>query len=111
MIERFDRNWEDLARHIGYGSEREMLRNMYVERNLSLAQIGARLGCTGHAVLRHLIKLNIDRRPKGGDNNIANQTRKLFRLDQRLILFGELKKTAKYAGVSTNLLWKYRRSM
>jgi len=107
--ERFDKNWDDFARHAGFTDEREMLTVLYIDQHLSLKKIGARLGCSPHAIRHHLIERGIDRRTRGGDNNNANQTRKLFRLDQRVVLFGNLREVAELAGVSTSLLWKYRR--
>jgi len=111
VSDRFDKNWDDVARNAGYINERDMLENMYLGADLSLKQIGERLGCSGHAVMHHLDKWGIERRSRGGNNNTAQQTRKLFRLDQRVILFGDLNEIAKTVGVSSSLLWKYRKSI
>jgi hypothetical protein len=109
--ERFDKNWDDLARQVGYANRHDMLFNMYVEQGLSLKEIGQRIGASGHAVMRQLDKLFIERRSRGGFNNLAGQTRKLHRLDQRVIMRYNLDATAKLVGVSTSLLYKYRRAI
>lgn len=110
-MERFDNDWDSLARYAGYLSERDMLEDLYITQKLSMKQIGVRVGCSSHAVMHHLEKFGIDRRSRGGNNNTASQTRKLFRLDQRVVLFGDLHAVAKAAGVSVSLLWKYRKSV
>lgn len=107
--ERFTHNWNDFARGIGYGSEREMLEDMYLTQGLSLTQISARIQCGTHTVNRHLDLYNITKRGRGGCNGASNQTRKLFLLDQRVVLFSPLLKLARIVGVSSSLLYKYRR--
>jgi hypothetical protein len=111
MKERFDKDWHYLARSLGYGNKHEMLTDMYVTQALSLHQIGARLGCSPHCVGRNLQREQIDRRSKGGRNNPSYQTRKLYMLDQRVMLGKDFTLVARGAGVSTSLLYHYRRLM
>lgn len=109
--ERFSHNWTDYARSIGYSSERDMLEDMYLKQGLSLSQICARIGCGLHTVNRHLDMLGISKRPRGGCNGSANQSRKLFLLDQRIVMKHNLYRLARLIGVSSSLLYKYRRTM
>jgi hypothetical protein len=109
--ERFSKNWDDLAVKIGYRNSIEMLEDLYVTQGLSLHQIGDRFGCSSHAVGRNLARRGIDRRSKGGSNNTSNQTRKLFLLDQRIVLFYDFDKCHLLVGVSSTLLHNYRKMM
>jgi hypothetical protein len=111
VSERFDKNWDDLGVKLGYRNAVEMLEDFYVNQELSLHQIGDRLGCSSHAVGRNLARRGIQRRGKGGSNNTSNQTRKLFMLDQRVVLFYNFNECARVCGVSTTLLHKYRKLM
>lgn len=111
MTARFDQDWDDLSKKLGYRSRYEMLSDFYVEKKLSLRQIGERLGCSPHCVRRNLAREGIERRSKGGRNNTSNQTRKLFMLDQRLVLLYDFTSCAKLVRVSTTLLYKYRKLM
>jgi hypothetical protein len=109
--ERFNHNWTDYARSIGYSSERDMLEDMYLKQGLSLSQICVRIGCGLHTVNRHLNDLGISKRSRGGCNGSANQSRKLFLLDQRVVMKHNLYRLARLIGVSSSLLYKYRRTM
>lgn len=111
MSERFDQDWDSLAHKLGYRSKYEMLHDLYVEQNLSLHQIGERIGCGPHCVQRNLQREGIDRRSRGGRNNSSNQTRKLFLFDQRFVLFAPFGIVVKVTRVSTTLLYKYRNLM
>lgn len=108
---RFTQDWEYLAKKCGYACKADMLRNMYLVQNLSLSEIGTRLGCSGHSVARHLNQLGVDLRMRGGPNNFGWQTRKLFRLDQRVVLYADFEKVLTYTGVSSSVLYKFRKSM
>lgn len=108
---RFTQDWEYLAKKFGYSSKVDMLTDLYNRKGLSLNEIGERLGCSPHAVGRNLAKCGIDRRGKGGDNNIGTQTRKLFRLDQRTVMFCPFMQAVQHTHVSTSLLYKFRRLM
>ncbi len=111
MKERFNHNWTDYAHKIGYSSEREMLEDMYLTQGLALSQISQRLQCGIHTVNRHLDALQITKRGRGGCSGAANQSRKLFLLDQRIVMTYSLLKLAKEIGVSSSLIYKYRRIM
>jgi len=109
MKPRFDHNWTDYARSIGYADEKDMLTDMYVIRELSLTQIADRLQCGTHTVNRHLNALNVTKRSRGGCNSQSNQTRKLFWLDQRIIHKLALNRLSQEVGVSPSMIYKYRR--
>lgn len=109
MKSRFNHNWTDYARGIGYADERDMLTDMYVTKNLSLSQIAERLECGTYTVNRHLDALGITKRSRGGCNSASIQTRKLFYLDQRVVHRMALNKLAREVDVSSSLIYKYRR--
>lgn len=111
MKTRFDKNWDELAKQIGYGSKRDMLEDMYLTQGLSLSDIGARLGCGTYTVNRHLNMLDINKRGRGGCNGSSYQTRKLFYLDQRIIMTHPLTQLAKLINCSSSLIYKYRRNI
>lgn len=48
-----------------YTAEREALRRMYVDEEMSLREIGARLGVSHAAVQLRLERMGIARRPRG----------------------------------------------
>lgn len=109
--ERFNQDWEVLAHKTGYKDKREMLIDLYVTQGLSFSQIGKRLGCTGHCVGRHLVRERIERRSRGGANKTYPQTRKLFYLDQRVVMTRSFNPTARACYVSTSILYHYRHLM
>lgn len=111
MKDRFSKDWDYLARSLGYLNKRDMLEDFYVTQGLSLHQIGSRIGCSPHCIGRNLKRENIDRRNRGGRNNPSNQTHKLFMLDQRVVLGGLFNLVAKHCNVSTTLLYRYRKFM
>ena len=100
--------WDDLARRIGYNNEFEMMNHLYTDEGLSIHEISLRLGCATFTVKRHLDACKIVMRGRGGNNNKARQTLKLFRLDQRAILLHPLDKLAELSGTSRSLCYKYR---
>jgi hypothetical protein len=106
---RFNHNWTDFARMIGYNDERHMLEEMYITQGLSLSEMSSRLECGVHTVNRHLNVLNITKRSRGGCNGTASQSRKLFLLDQRVVIHAPLVALAKSIGISTSLIYRYRR--
>lgn len=109
--ERFTEDWDALAYKLGYHSKFDMLHDLYIVQGLSFNQIGQRLGCGPHCVGRNLEKVGIKRRGRGGANSVPNQTRKLFLLDQRVVLLLPFGQSVKYCRVSTALLHRYRNLM
>lgn len=111
MTQRFSEDWDSLSHKLGYANRRAMLEDLYCVQKLSLSQIGERLSCSGHCVGKNLACEGIERRQRGGFNNDYSQTKKLFRLDQRIILGTDFNLIARAAYVSTTLLYKYRKNM
>jgi hypothetical protein len=103
-------DWEDLAKTLGYKSERELLEDLYVTRGESIFQISNSLG-VGPTTISHRLDLyEIPKRQRGGDNNPGRQTGKLFRLDQRCALRINLDTLSQITGISRSLLYKYRKA-
>lgn len=78
-------DWKPLIERLGYASDSEMLRDLYITQRLTTARLATLLGVTRTTVLHHLERCGIKRRGRGGRNNLAPQRRKLYRMDQRLI--------------------------
>lgn len=109
--ERFNADWQYLAVKLGYPNKKTMLTDLYIVQGLSFQQISERLGCSAWCIGRNLEVEGIEKRHKGGRNNPSNSSRKLFLLDQRAVLKREFTVVARAAGVSTSLLYTYRKLM
>jgi len=62
--------WESLARSLHYNTEQEMWTNLYLNKNLSIANLSARFACAPHTIRMRLKKAGVTMRPRGGENNI-----------------------------------------
>jgi len=67
------KEWQKIAENSGFKNEREMLESLYLDRKYSLSQIGKKLGFTMMNIKYRLEKLNIERRSRGGPNNIRGK--------------------------------------
>lgn len=108
-MERFNSDWDDLARSIGYRDERDMLEDMYERERMPISEIASRLGAGTATINRRLNLLGIAKRTRGGPNNEGRQAYKLFHLDQRVVLRLDLSLLARATRVSRSLCYKYRR--
>ena len=64
------REWQNIAENSGFSNEREMLESLYLDRKHSLSQIGRSLGFTMMTIKYRMEKLGIERRSRGGPNNV-----------------------------------------
>ena len=64
------KKWQELAESFGFKNERDMLESLYLDRKLSLSRIGKYLGFTMMNIKYRLEKLSIERRSRGGPNNV-----------------------------------------
>jgi len=64
------REWQKLSEDFGFSSEKEMLENFYFDRKYSLSQIGKSLGFTMMTIKYRMEKLGLERRSRGGPNNV-----------------------------------------
>jgi hypothetical protein len=102
-------DWDELARTIGYSNEKDMLEDFYLEEEMSVSEIARRLGAGTATIARRLSLAGVEKRSRGGANNLANQRRKLFHMDQRISLLADLNLVAKLSGASRSTCYKYRR--
>ena len=66
------REWQKIAENSGFDNEREMLESLYIDRKYSLSQIGKNLGFTIMTIKYRMEKLGIERRSRGGPNNVRD---------------------------------------
>lgn len=104
-------DWDLYSRKLGYKNEQDMLQDMYTNEELSISEIAGRLNVAQYSIQRRLDNYNIPRRKRGGANNSAEQTKKLFHLDQRIILTLSITKLSTEIGISTSLIYKYRKNV
>jgi hypothetical protein len=103
-------DWDWEAREMGYTDEKDMWQHLYIEEHRSIGLL-ALLFQTGTATIsRRLDMAQIDKRPRGGDNNPGWQTYKLSHFDQRVVLSLQLDQLPELTGISRSLWYKYRRS-
>lgn len=62
-------DWTQMSMGLGYPNEEEMLRDLYIQQHMSIAQIAYALGYAYGNVYRRLCTLRIPMRPRGGANN------------------------------------------
>lgn len=62
-----EESWRPAAEALGFTSEEEMLRNLYLLQKHSIKQIAHTLGYSTFAVRRRLLILNVQMRQRGGD--------------------------------------------
>ena len=102
-------DWHGIARSLGYDSEKEMFYDLYIVEEMSLAQIGRRLGFGNTILRRRITACGINLRGQGGPNNLSRLNRKLHYADQRLIFKTPLPQVAKMFKVHAPSVWKYRK--
>lgn len=100
-------NWNSLAKAMGYASDREMFRKLYVEDGKTIAQLREQFSCTQFAIKKKLIEHGITIRSRGGARSvkIASFTQEM--LDE--INRDGIRETAKRYGVSRYSLFRHRR--
>ena len=101
--------WEELAKRLGYESEKQMLTNLYEEEGLSVKRVAEKLGAGPATILRRLGIYGINKRPRGGANSPAKQRLKLHLMDQRLLMSQSHTETAKQLGASYSVVYKHVR--
>ena len=69
---RAQKEWQKIAESFGFNNEKEMLESLYLDRKYSLSQIGKSLGVTMMTIKYRMEKLSIERRSRGGPNNVKD---------------------------------------
>ena len=104
-------DWNRLAEALGYIDEEEMLRDLYEEEGLSYNRIAKKLGAARWTISRRLTLYGIEKRARGGPNNVGRIKNKLHLLDQRLVFRSPLTKIAKLLGGHTTTIYKYKKAV
>lgn len=61
-----EESWEQIAQVLGFISEEEMLRHLYVEQHFSIKQIERTIGYNSWTVRARLLRMGVEMRPRGG---------------------------------------------
>lgn len=67
-------DWTPYAKTLGYASEEEMLKDLYITQGFSAEDIATRLGFSRNNVRRRLTLLGVKFRARGGKNNLGNRS-------------------------------------
>jgi hypothetical protein len=100
--------WEIQADYLGYPDVETMMRDLYLNKQLSIGQVARRLGMGTATVTRKLRQFDISTRRRGGPNRYPQLFYKLHLIDQRFV-FG--KSTSAVSGVlrmSLSYVYKYK---
>lgn len=62
-------SWQPIADTLGFKSEEEMLKHLYLSQSFSLLQMKQVLGYSTYAIRRRLIEFGIPLRSRGGPDN------------------------------------------
>lgn len=103
--------WTELSASIGFGSEEEMWNKLYVEEKRSIGDLAKHLGFGTATIQRRLEIKGIQRRKRGGANTPARTQEKIFKLDQRFLLFAHPDEIAKLCDCSVHSVYRIRRVM
>lgn len=104
-------DWNGIAKMIGFVDERAMLQCFYVDEALPITEIAKKLSCGPATVASRLVKNNIKARPRGGANNSHRISKKLFRMDQRLVFQLPDNELAKLVDAHQSTVYKYQRAV
>lgn len=104
-------DWDGIAKTIGFADETSMLTYFYVKEQLSIVDIGVKLGAGAATIAQRLHKCKIQTRSRGGANNSHTKTRALFRMDQRLVFSMKETDLAKLVEAHQTSVYKYKRSV
>jgi hypothetical protein len=86
-------SWQPIADTLGFSSEEEMLKHLYIMQEFSLSQLRNILGYSTWAIRRRLIINGIPLRGKGGPNNRLGR-RRLKELSDEELTQSSVVKTA-----------------
>lgn len=104
---RLEESWEGKAKILAYGSEREMLYDMYFTKGLVLKQIAEILSSSTHTVRRRLQGYGFTLRRPGGPVNLGRRVladlpeSELFHTNPLVLAFTH--------NVNTNTVYRERR--
>ena len=104
-------DWNGIARSIGFADEKDMWERFYLEEELPISVIAKRLKKGSATVSSRLALCHIDKRTRGGANNMAKVSKILFRVDQRIIFSKSNHELSTMFGVHESTVYKYRRSV
>ena len=101
-------DWDNLATSLGYRDEYHMLYDLYVSNQLSVNQIGHKLGYSAGTISLRLKRNGLPARARGGANNTPRKLLALHYLDQRLIYSTSPFDIAHLLNCRHTTVWKYK---
>lgn len=104
-------DWNKIAIELGFTSEKHMLEDFYIREHLPVARIALKLGAGPATILRRLAINGINRRMRGGANNVARLRILLHRMDQRIVMHAPIDFVAHAINSCTSTVYKYRKGV
>jgi len=102
-------DWETLAVSMGYGSYEHLLRDLYINDQLTMKQISKKVGASIFTISKHMEEFGIQRRRPGGMQNLSFKRWRLFRLDQRFVFATPDVELEKLMNVDRSTIYKFKR--
>lgn len=104
--------WLELATSIGFTSEEDMWKKLYMEDKRTISDLSKTLGY-GTATIQRRIAMHITegRRGRGGKNTPSKVQEKVFRLDQRFVALAHPEEIAKLCDCSVHSVYRIKREM
>jgi len=100
-------DWDTVADLLGYPDEAEMLKDMYCTLELSLDEIASKLGSGKATIRRRMDIYGIERRSRGGPNNLSHKRVVLHFLDARMVRNASINDLARLTESHPSTVWKY----
>lgn len=104
-------DWDRVAQTLGYINEQQMLIDFYENEEMSISTIAEKLGAGTATIVRRLAINGVDKRKRGGANNVAKYKMKFHRMDQRVVLLQPIPVVAKMTNAHHSTVYKYRRGV
>lgn len=104
-------DWNGIAKLVGFTDETAMLRSFYLDEELPISEIAKKLGVGPATVSFRLDKCKVPKRMRGGANNSHRISKKLLRMDQRLIFQLTDLQLSNMVDSHISTVYKYRRSI
>ena len=104
-------DWMTISRSLGFHGEKDMWKNLYIDRGLSVSKLAAALQVGTATVTRRMEMCGIERRERGGANGTSHHTRKLYYLDPRFVFLAPDDEVARLIGAHWSTVYKFKRKL
>jgi hypothetical protein len=102
-----EEDWTAMARTLGYETELDMLKGLYLYDQMSISEMAKVLGYSDWSVRRRLVMNQIRMRPRGGPNNAGK--RRLGHLSDDEILNTPTQELMTHYNVNLSTVYAERR--